>query len=96
MRQPKNSLPASDLAILEVEQLLCVSTGDFDAIRFADGSMIEPLGGLTHVFVRIVDRVQNAVRADFQHRIDQLLRAEVTARRNIKVSLRSARVLRQV
>ena len=79
----KNSLLLTWL--LNAEQLLGVATADFDAIRFTDGSMVEPLGSLTHIFVGIIDRVQNAVLADFQHRIYERLRAEVAARRNIKV-----------
>ena len=77
---PKKFAPLLS-CLLEAEQLLGVATADFDAIRFADGSMVEPFGGLTHIFARIIDRVQNAVRALFQHRIDQRLRAEVPARR---------------
>jgi len=39
---------------LEAKQLLRVAAGDFDAIRFANGRVIEPVGRLGHVLERVV------------------------------------------
>src|SRR5215471_3054006 len=55
----------------KVEQLPRVAVGNFDAIRFADGSAVEPLSRLMHILVRVVHRVQNAVGTDLRYHIDQ-------------------------
>jgi hypothetical protein len=35
--------------------------GNLETVRFANGSVVEPVGGLAHILVRVVDRVENAV-----------------------------------
>ncbi len=86
---------ADDAHTLGAEYLVCSTVPHKQKLTAEDCERaIESLNRFGENLAK--DGLQNAVRADFQHRIDQLLRAEVTARRNIKVSLRSARVLRQV
>ena len=70
---------------LEVEQLPRVATGNFEAIRFADGRVVEPLSRLAHILIRVVHRVKNAVGTDFRYRVDQSRCAKGAARSDVKV-----------
>ena len=45
-----------------MEQLLGVAAGNFQAIRFADGSLVEPTDRLGHVVERVVHGVQTLVQ----------------------------------
>ena len=68
-----------------MEQLPRVVTGNLDAIRFADGRVVQPLSRLTHVLIRVVHRVQNAVGTDFGYRVDQSWRAKGATRSDVKI-----------
>jgi hypothetical protein len=49
--------------MLRVEQFLGVDSGNFQAVRFADGSLVEPAGRFGHILERVVHRVQDTVGA---------------------------------
>jgi hypothetical protein len=57
----------------EVKQFPRVAVGDFEAVRFADGSLVEPVGRLGHILVWLIHGVQNAIRSDFLQHIDKCL-----------------------
>jgi len=38
-----------------MEELSRVGTGNFEAVRFADGSVIEPVGCEGHILKRVID-----------------------------------------
>jgi cell shape-determining protein MreC len=62
-----------------------VAVGNFEPIRFADGSVVEPLSRLTHILIRVVHRVQNAVGADFQYHVNERLCAKAAAGSDVEV-----------
>jgi hypothetical protein len=70
---------------LQTEQLLRVTTTNLQAVCFAERHAIEPVGCDTHVFERKMNRVQNAVGADFKHDFCQSLRPEICARRDVEI-----------
>ena len=43
--------------MLEMEQLARVAVGDLDPVRFADRSVVEPVGRLGHIIVRVIHRI---------------------------------------
>src|SRR5215207_7112842 len=78
-------IDASAMASLQSEQCAGVARGNLSAVALADGGMLDPAGRRLHHLVGIVDREQNAVRADCEYRRDQCLVVEVSARRYVKV-----------
>src|ERR1051326_3507794 len=65
----------------ELKQSPRIGAADLDAVVFADGAGVEPVGGVVDVFERPVGREHDAVGADFQHGVDQRLGAEIGADR---------------
>ncbi len=49
--------------VLEAETFLGVTVGDFQAVRFADGNLVEPSARLGYILEGVVHRIQNAVSA---------------------------------
>src|SRR5580704_10790625 len=70
---------------LEAEQLPCVAAANFEAIWFADGGVIEPVGCLGHVLERIINRIQNVVGSDFHNYVSERMHAEVAASRDVEI-----------
>ena len=71
--------------VLEAEQPLCIPAGDFQPVRFAHASLLEPVSGLDHILERVVYRVPNVVGAHFGHHVDQRWPMEVAAGGDVEV-----------
>src|SRR5579871_6917233 len=76
---------ATSIRCSQAKQLLSVLAGDFQTVGLADSSPIKPFCGQAHVFKRIVNREQNAVRSNLEHHFRERLRPEIAARRYVKV-----------
>ena len=70
---------------LKAEQLSRVAVHDLKAVWFADGRVIEPIGRLSHVLKRVVDGVQDAVRANFNHHVGQCLCTKIATSSDVEV-----------
>ncbi len=64
-------------ALRQLEERQGVGAADLQAVGLADGGVVEPVCGMVHVLEGPVGGEQEAVRAHFEQRIDQRLRAEV-------------------
>ena len=56
-----------------MEQLPCIAVSDLAAVRFADGSIVKPMGRLGHVLIGVIHRVQNALGPCFKDHVGQRL-----------------------
>src|ERR1700722_16729932 len=70
---------------IKTKQRPGVGAADLDSILFADLDRVEPGGTVRMILKWIVDGKQDAVGPDRQHGVDQRLRAEITARGDVKV-----------
>ncbi len=69
----------------KTEQPARVLAADLFSIELADLAVVKPARGFFKAFERIVDGVQNAVAANFEHCREQGRRAEIAARRYVDV-----------
>src|SRR3984957_3787800 len=70
----------------EAEQRHGVAAADLYPVGLRDLGCIEPRAALHVILERIIDREQHAVGADGQHRRKERRRAEVAARRDVKIT----------
>src|SRR5579875_1889309 len=69
----------------ELEKCKRVLAADLATVALADARVIEPFGRLADLFEGIVGREEDAVRSDFEDRVDERLRPKIPRGRDVEV-----------